>query len=131
MDHDLTFKTAVIHAIKSTIRQGRQSVDTNGGECMLRGADGDCCTIGFMIKDTIYTKNLEDLTPKDGTLIRAIILSLGIDSLSDDQKVLLTTLQSAHDFPGSLIDFVESYTDTIKYLVESGELPDWILGAMY
>ena len=34
MRDDMKFRTAVMNAIKCTMRQGRQSVDSNGSECI-------------------------------------------------------------------------------------------------
>ena len=124
------FKKAVISAIRATVKQGHQSLDATGSNCMLRGCNGDRCTIGFMVADEIYNKDLEDLTPDDGVLLYAVNKSLGITHVTPPNKEILKILQDAHDYPtmkSKHDDFTARYIEKMKFLVESEDLPSWTL----
>ena len=121
------FKKAIISAIRATVKQGQQSVSSDGGECAYRGCNGLRCTLGHMIDDNHYTSDLESTAIDNPLVVMAIINSVGIDSLSKKKKELLLKLQAVHDSIITTGDFVAVYSERIKDRVESGNLPNYIL----
>ena len=124
------FKTAVIEAIRSTRKQGRQSLSEHDSNCMLRGCNGDRCTIGFMIKDEYYDKSLEDFTLNEGSLLHAVTQSIGVTHITTPDQEILIQLQNAHDHPFEgfdFVDFVAAYEKKITNLVNDKDLPEWTL----
>ena len=120
------FKNAVISAIKSTVRQGKRSLNS-GGECAYRGCNGLRCTLGHMIDYTHYTGAIESTDTDNPLVILSVINSLGIGALSEKRKGILSALQSVHDLSGSYVDFVGLYSSNLKDKVKSGMLPQWTL----
>ena len=121
------FKKAVVSAIRATVKQGQQSVSSDGGECAYRGCGGLRCTIGHMINDNHYTEDLESTSIDNPFVVMAIINSLGIDSLSKKKKELLDRLQGVHDVSIINGDFVAKYSERLKYRVACGHLPSYTL----
>ena len=121
------FKNAVISAIKSTVRQGKQSLSSNGDECAYRGCNGLRCTLGHMIDDNHYTGAIESTDTDNPLVILSVINSLGIGALSEKREGILSALQSVHDLSGSYVDFVGLYSSNLKDKVKSGMLPQWTL----
>lgn len=93
------FKTVATHLLK----QNKQCMDEDGNECRYREGSGifqQSCAIGVLIDDDHYDELL--LEGKDGEhadVIRAVEGSLKTSINSQDRQLLLS-LQSIHDYSG-------------------------------
>jgi len=77
------------------------SEDENGS-CRLRGSDGRKCAIGSLIRDDLYSLDIEGVGiayyrhARDGALLRALYAS-NVDVYDDHIVELLMELEELHD----------------------------------
>ncbi len=103
MNSQEVFNKVATHLLKQNSRctDGQETVcEYKDGKvpCRYKNAKGENCAIGVLIKDSVYSTELED----KGCLNRVVVKALedsGLTSLSTDTslKFLLADLQSLHD----------------------------------
>lgn len=83
------------------LKQNQQS--SHGSGCAYRGPYGMSCAVGCLIDDDHYDEELEDNDVFDGSVIDALLESVGNwlvevdDCLSDKRILMLRLLQQIHD----------------------------------
>jgi hypothetical protein len=81
-------------------KQRKQSKTPYGGmitpNCAYRGGNGLMCAVGCLIKDEVYSENLESLTADMPEVVNAIRDSLGVE-ITSDMIQLCMDWQSYHD----------------------------------
>lgn len=104
MDNQKVFNTVATHLLT----QKEKSMRMDGGcigACAYRGVDGLECSIGCLLLDEDYDRDMEGLTLPDPycvaeegslLLIAALKKSIRYEG-GDDQRDLLNDLQSVHD----------------------------------
>jgi hypothetical protein len=80
------------------------SLDQNNDACVYRGKDEDCefngqmCAVGMFIADEHYDEDFEGTGITGNILVAdAVAASWGQERLTDNQLILLSDLQDAHD----------------------------------
>ena len=84
--------------------QGRKSV--YGTDCAYRGPDGTKCAAGCLIKDELYSEDMEGKSCDYTKIFNAIVKS--IKPTDKDAFFLIRDLQIAHDNANSK-DFINSF----------------------
>lgn len=96
MNKQLVFDTAV----KGIRQQGKRSIEKEG--CVYRSPDGCKCAVGHLIPDENYDSELENFTPVDRCVRKAIAPEFGVTDVDAD---FLRELQVCHDAAVDFADF--------------------------
>lgn len=118
----MTELEAIKKAILLTYQQGKVSISEETHNCKYRNDDNCKCTVGHLIDDEFYSKELEQRSIACEKVTDALEKSLGFE-LKTDLIVELRDLQITHDTMGiglTEIQFREKY---IKELSIMEDLP--------
>jgi hypothetical protein len=66
-------------------------------KCAYRGDDGNKCIVGAFIPDSLYKGSLEGGSLDESRVQDVLALAFGQKKLTDDQYMLLGSLQKVHD----------------------------------
>lgn len=101
-------KRVVVHLLQ----QGGPAA-ASGGSCAYRAGDKSCA-VGCLIKDNLYSENLEGRAVHNMDVIHAVETSLGY-RLADNELLMLQLLQRMHDeFVRYVPRITQSWEDYIK-----------------
>lgn len=99
-----------------------------GSDCAYRGHEGNMCIVGAFIDDEHYdpsfegkgvleyeTRKYTDKTCGVQPVLSAVVKSMGVEALNDDQSQLLYKLQLIHDDYSDVFDIgVDNWYEVVK-----------------
>ena len=102
--------------------------DDENPQCAYRGDDGNKCIVGAFIPDSLYDGSLEGDSLDSSRVTDVLALAFGQKKLTDDQYMLLGSLQKVHDMnaddwrDGFQCNSDVSWYEFIKYeMIDCGE----------